>query len=72
MSDHRDRSELVGTGPCTKELKGVPNDLVFPVDKVSSVDSVAPALLSSEARPAIVLTERRLDGRGELAWLRGR
>ena len=55
-----------------REIKGVPHDLVFPVNKVSSVDSVAPALLSSEARPAIVLTERRLGRRRGVAWLRGR
>ena len=50
-----------------REIKGVPNDLVFSGNKVSSVDSVAPALLSSEARPAIVLTERRFGRRRELA-----
>ena len=50
-----------------KEAKGVPNDLVFSGNKVSSVDSVAPALLSSEARPAILLTERRFGRRRELA-----
>ena len=55
-----------------KEIKGVPNDFAFPVNKVSSVDSVAPTLLGSEARPATVLTERKFPrGRG-LAWLRGR
>ena len=55
-----------------REIEGVPNDLVFPVNEIASIDSVSPALLGSEARPAIVLTERRLDGRRGLAWLTGR
>ena len=55
-----------------KEFKRMPQDSGFPVDKISSVDSVSPPLLGSEAMPATVLTERRLNRRRGLAWLRGR
>ena len=58
-----------------KRIKGMPQDSGLPLDKISSVDSVAPAMLGSEARPATVLTERRFGrfgGRGGLGWLRGR
>ena len=57
-----------------KEIKGMPSqDSVFnPVDKIfSAVDSVSPgAMLSENAMPATVLTERRLNERGALALLR--
>ena len=55
-----------------KEIKGMPQDSGFSVDKISSVDSVSPVPLGSEAVPATVLAERRLDRRRGLAWLRGR
>ena len=58
-----------------KRIKGLPQDSGLPLDKISSVDSVAPALLGSDARPATVLTERRFGrfgGRRGLGWLRGR
>ena len=57
-----------------REIKGMPSqDSVFnPVDKIfSAVDSVSPgAMLSENAMPATVLTERRLNERGALALLR--
>ena len=58
-----------------KGIRGIPKDSGFPAYKISSADSVAPALLGSEARPATVLTERgfgRFRGRRGLGWLRGR
>ena len=55
-----------------KEIKGIPQDSGFPVNKISSVDSVSPAMLGSEAMPATVLIERRFNWRRGLAWLRGR